>query len=145
MNAGLRIRITDPDDAYLGLEIHASNERFGGTTFIYAGLNELSEFAARIADFPASAEDQRTYEFGSRNAHGAGGYCGLRLFTLDSAGHAELEITLDDDEPRFGPGTAKLRIPFEAAGLDRFVRRLCVVERERDGEAVLGGGRPIHE
>ena len=48
---GLRASVIDGgDDDYLGIEIYSSANRFAGTTRIYAGLNELSEFAARSRD-----------------------------------------------------------------------------------------------
>src|SRR5260370_6550718 len=51
MPSGLAIKIVDPDDDYLEIEIHASNDRFAGTSRIYTGLDQLSEFAAQIAAF----------------------------------------------------------------------------------------------
>jgi len=47
------------------LEIRASNPRFAGSTGIYAGLTELSEFADRIGGFPSNPQDERNYEFGT--------------------------------------------------------------------------------
>jgi hypothetical protein len=76
MTEGLRIRIVDPDDDYLGIEIQVSNGRFAGSTRIFAGLQELTEFSAKIAGFPANPDDERIYEFGSREpqtAEGTGG------------------------------------------------------------------------
>ena len=138
MNPGLQFSVVDPDDDYLGIEIHGWNERFSGTTFIYAGLGELSEFAARIAGFPANKQDTRTYEFGSLDTQCAGGYCSLRFFTLDSAGHAALEIIVEDGAPRFGPESATFRLHVvDAASIDRFLQDLRLVERERIGEATL--------
>ena len=138
MNPGLQFSVVDPDDDYLGIEIHGWNERFSGTTFVYAGLDELSEFAARIAGFPANSQDMRTYEFGSLDGQIAGDYCSLRFFTLDSAGNAALEIILKDDEGRFGPETAKFRLHHvDAASINQFLQNLRLVEREQIGEATL--------
>lgn len=53
MTAGLTVRIVGQDDDYLGIEIQASNGRFVGSVRICAWLRELSDFAARIAGFPA--------------------------------------------------------------------------------------------
>ena len=41
MATGLSIRVVDPDDDYIGIEIRAVADRFVGTTQIYAGLDEL--------------------------------------------------------------------------------------------------------
>ena len=70
---GLTIEAVDNDGDYLGIEIRASNGRFAGYAWIYAGTDELSEFAAHIAGFPASFEDRRSYEFGSSDQNTAGG------------------------------------------------------------------------
>jgi hypothetical protein len=57
MLPGLTIKVVDPDDDYLGIEICASSDRFAGSAQIYAGLQELSELAARIAGFPSNPND----------------------------------------------------------------------------------------
>jgi hypothetical protein len=44
MAMGLTITIVDPDDDYLGIDMHAANVRFAGSARIYAGLDELSAF-----------------------------------------------------------------------------------------------------
>jgi hypothetical protein len=54
MTRGLTIRAVDPDEDYLGIEVSASNERFAGSTWIYAGVEELSELAAQMEGFPRS-------------------------------------------------------------------------------------------
>ena len=134
---GLTIKIVDPDDDYLGIEIHASNDRFAGSARIYAGLTDLSEFAGHIAGFPANARDERTYGFGSREPGVAGGYSGLRFHCLDQSAHAAVELALEDDDRRYGSGTAQLTIRIEAAAIDRFVEALRELEHARSGEAEL--------
>jgi hypothetical protein len=44
MERGLTITALGPDEDYLGIELVASNERFAGSAYIYAGVDELSEF-----------------------------------------------------------------------------------------------------
>jgi hypothetical protein len=134
---GLRIQVVDPDDDYLGIDIQAANNRFAGTARIYAGLNELSEFADQIRGFPANIHDERTYEFGSPDPSLAGGYCKLRFQCVDHAGHAVVVIVVEDDGQRYPHGNAELSFGVEAAEIDRFVARLGEVEQERSGEAVL--------
>jgi hypothetical protein len=63
MTPGLRISIIEPDEDYLGIEVAAASARFAGTTRIYAGLDELSIFASRIAGFPATAEESTKLRF----------------------------------------------------------------------------------
>ncbi len=138
MASGLTIKIVDPDADYLGIEIHASNDRFAGSTRIYAGLEELSEFANQIAGFPVSVHD--------------GGYVSLVLLsrlappgnvsdcvstTSTGRRHAAVEIALEDDGRRYTWGTAELSFRIEAAAIDRFTKSLREVEHARSGEAVL--------
>ena len=137
MAARLTIRIVDPDDDYLGVEIHAFNDRFAGSTRIYAGIEELSEFAAHIAGFPAKASDERIYEFGSRKPSVAGGYCSLRFHCLDRSGHAAVEIALEDDDQLYTVGAAQLSFHIAAAAIDRFARALRELQGARSGEATL--------
>jgi hypothetical protein len=87
MQHGLTIAIVDVDPDYLGSEIHASNDRFAGTTWIYAGLTELGEFAAQVAVFPSNTQDERNYEFGTPDPGIAGGYCKLSFQCIDRARH----------------------------------------------------------
>jgi len=137
MEAGLKITVVDPDDDYLGIEIRAWNDRFAGTTRIFAGLEDLSELAAQIAGFPARIPDERTFQFGTRDPHYAGGYCGLCFRTVDSVGHAVVEIDVQDDDQLYSPGISKFSIPVEAAAVDRFVIGLRTVQAARSGETGL--------
>jgi hypothetical protein len=134
---GLSIKVVDPDDDYLGIDIQAANKRFAGTARIYAGRDELSEFANQISGFPANVQDERTYEFGSPDPSMAGGYCKLRFQCVDQAGHVLIVIVVEDDDGRYPPGKAELNFGAEPAGIDRFVKRLREIELERSGEAVL--------
>lgn len=137
---GLRIKVVDPDADYLGIDIHAANKRFAGTARIYAGLDELSEFANQISGFPANIQDERTYEFGSPDPSMAGGYCKLSFQFVDQAGHVLIAIVVKDDDGRYPPGKAELNFGAEPAEIDRFVERLREIELERSGEAVLAAG-----
>jgi hypothetical protein len=138
MKTGLIIRIVDPQDDYLGIEIRAANSRFAGSAQFYAGLTELSEFATEITGFPVNAEDERLFEFGSRDAGVAGGYGRFRFHCIDQAGHAAIEVAIEDEwHPS---GEAHFSLMVEAADIDRFISRLHEVERERAGEAALAVG-----
>jgi hypothetical protein len=137
MEPGFSITIVDPDDDYLGIEMHACNGRFAGSARIYAGFADLTDFATQIVGFPKKPQDQRTYEFGSREASFAGGYCNLRFHCLDWAGHATVEVVLEDDDEPYAPASAKLSFRVEAAGIDRFIASLRGLEHRRCGAAVL--------
>ena len=104
-----------------------------------AGLDELSEFAARIAGFPSNSDDERIYEFGSRDPSVAGGYAGLR-FSFDRAGHAIAEIGIEEDHGLFGRAMAHLSFRIEAAAIDRFANALREIQHAHSGEAFLPAG-----
>ena len=137
----LKISVIDPDPDYLGIEISASNARFSGTTKIYAGLDQLTELAVVITGFPMSPKDERSYEFGTKNEGFAGGYCALRFYCRDRAGHAAADIEIEDDNMFYSEATARFTIPILPAGVDEFVRVLQLVEQAQSGEAILEGER----
>jgi len=134
---GFTVTAVDPDADYLGIEIRDYNERFAGSTRIYAGLDNLSRFAGTIEGFPTGHLDSRAYEFGTRDPSFAGGYCSVTLSCLDRAGHVGVEVVLEDDDGRYAPAPAKFSFRTEPAAIDRFVERLRRVEQERSGSAVL--------
>jgi hypothetical protein len=133
----LKINVIDPDPDYLGIEISASSARFCGATRIYAGLDQLTEFTQVIGGFPTSPEDERWYEFGTKDEGFAGGYCALRFFCRDRAGHAAVDIEIEDDGAFYSVGSARFTIPVLPAEIDEFVKNLKLVEQAQSGEARL--------
>jgi hypothetical protein len=137
MLAGLTITAVDPDADYLGIEIRASNDRFSGSTWIYAGVDELLEFAGKIDGFPSGYEDQRMHEFGTCDPSFAGGFCGITLRCLDRGGYVAVYIDIQDDGSRCAPAQAQFSFATEPAAVDRFVQRLREIEQDRSGSASL--------
>jgi hypothetical protein len=138
MSSLLRVIVTDPDPDYLGIDIVASGNRFSGAAKIYAGLHQLNEFADVIEGFPKNWKDERTYTFGTKDKGVAGGFCELRFYCRDRAGHVAVEVELEDDDRYYSEAFAKFALfPVVAAELDKFVRELRSVERTRTGEARL--------
>lgn len=133
----LTIKVVDPDDDYIGIEIRASNGRFAGSARIYAGLDQLSALAEHISGFPASPSDGRMYQFGDPGRSAAAGHVTLRFRCLDLSGHAAVEIAVQDKDGLCGPERASLSFRVEAAGIDRFATMLRELESSRYGEAVL--------
>lgn len=137
MAGTLTIKVIEWDDDYLALGICGSNERFAGSTRVYAGLDELTELADFISGFPQGATDERRYEFGSQEPGIAGGFCSLRFYCIDSVGHARLGVVLIDDDTREWHGSASFGFPVFAADIDRFVLRLRQVKDQSSPEAIL--------
>ena len=139
MEAGFTIDISDTNDDYLDADIHVWNARFSGRTHTYVGNTALTQLAEIIDGFPASVPDERQYEFGTRDRKYAGGYCGLRFYTVDSVGHAALDVDIVDDPGWYAANhIVKLTIPVVAADIDRFIKALYALEVRRHGSITLG-------
>lgn len=137
MRSGVNITVVDVDRDYLGIEIRASNDRFAGSARIYAGLTQLTEFADAIAGFPSSPQDERKYVFGASGQQFAGGCCNFSLRCTDYAGHARLDVAIEDDEVHDQAGIAKFGFGVLAADIDQFTLKLREMEKEQTGEATL--------
>ena len=137
MERGLTITALDPDEDYLGIEVVASNERFAGSAYIYAGVEELSDLAAKMEGYPRSIDDRRTHEFGNRDPAYAGGFVSITLHCLDRAGHLGVDLVLEDDAGRYPRAHAAFGFQTEPAALDNFIESLRKVERDRFGSASL--------
>jgi hypothetical protein len=127
MTSYLRIVVTDPDPDFLGIEIFASSARFSGATRVYAGLDQLTEFAEVIAGFPTSPEDRRRYLFGTKDKGFAGGYCALRFFCRERAGHAAVDIEFEDDSVFCSEASGKFTITVLPADIEKFASKLRMV------------------
>jgi len=136
MDSGIRLRITDRDPDYYGVELRAWNGRFAATTFLFAGLRQLSELAAVIDSYRSGTGIVASYVIGTRDPGFAGGCCELRL-DADAVGHVTLDVDIDDDDQRFTAGHARLSLGTEFAPLDRFAQALRDLEGGRCGEAYL--------
>ena len=139
MTRGLAVKVVDVDPEYLGIEIRSSNGRFSGSTYIYAHADQLREFAGKLTGFPLSSSDRRTYEFGTRDPKSAGGFCGLRFYCVDSAGHARLDIEILDRDPTRDQEKSEARFSLSIAGadIDQFTTKLLEIQEAQTGEAGL--------
>jgi len=61
----------------------------------------------------------------------------MRFHCIDGAGHAAIEVIIEDDDKYYSAASARLSFQVEAADIDRFITRLRELEKERSGEAVL--------
>ena len=140
---GLTIRADTADnEGLVGVEIRVWNDRYTGSAFLWSTDRQLSECAACIAGFPARAGDQRSFHFGARDPGVAPGYCGLLFRTTDSAGHAVVDVVVEDGSYPLGdgrwetsPAKAEFSIPVEASDIDRFVAALHAMAGGRADEA----------
>jgi hypothetical protein len=138
----LAVKVVDPDGDYIGIDVRVSNDRYAGTVFVYAGLDEPVAIAEALAGFPACVGEERSVYLGSRDEKIAGGYCHLHFASTGSVGYVKLTATLEDDRKRHRGEKATLSIDgLTPSDIDRFVEDLRRVGRERRGEAVLAALR----
>lgn len=138
MSSSLRIFVTDRDPDYLDIEILATSGRFSGAAHVYADLDELTRFGKLLSGFPSGQGDERRYEFGTKDAGIAGGYCALRFYCKDSAGHAVLDVEFEDDDQIYSEASATFTMsPVCAAGMDRFIAQIESIRRAGSREAKL--------
>jgi hypothetical protein len=140
---GMTIRAGTADgDGLVGVEIRVWSDRYTGSAFLWSDATQLSDFASSIAGFPARAGDRRHFAFGSRDSGVTPGYCGLLFRTTNSAGHAVVDVVVEDGTYRRGdgrwetsPAKAEFSIPVEASDIDRFVAALRAMEAGDADEA----------
>ena len=66
----IAVVLEDPD--LQEVVISASSGLFSGQVNLYAGQNELKEFAERLRGFPSSRNDRREFTFGQNDLSGYG-------------------------------------------------------------------------
>jgi len=143
VDAGLTIAIVDSEVEALGVSLEASNGRFCGYVgAIYGGLDDVASLASGLAGFPATAEDARVFELGTRDLGGVAGWARLGFRVADPAGHGVLDVQLvttgwTGSTPGPVPETASFSMAVEAASVDRFVAQLRAISSVRSGVARL--------
>ena len=139
MKGFLKIEAVDPDDDYLGVEISASNDRFSASTYVYTGLNELSELGDILKGFPINYLDVRKFTLGQRMEDNvAGGFCELSFRCSDRSCHITVEIEIEDDSWRYTSASAKFAFSTFATDIDLFAQQLKNVSATQSGIASLG-------
>lgn len=138
MSAHLRIDIVDPDPDYCGLEVSAHNDRFAGSARIYAQLDDLKNLADTIRAFPLDSTDERTFSMGTPDEAFAGGYCSLRFYCKDGAGHVAVDAVFLDDSRFHSRGKAEFSLEsIEASQIDSFVDQLQKISQAEAGYATI--------
>jgi hypothetical protein len=130
------------DDAdMLEVRIAVSNGSFSGHTNVYVALGELASAADKLRSFPTSSRDERRVRWGSEEPSSRLGRVELLFRCRDGAGHPVLVADVMSSEMSAEePGqTVHLQLPFEAAGMDRFVEAPHDVEAAKRGVAILEG------
>jgi len=120
---GLDIELLWWDEDVNELRIRASNGTFAGEARVYVRPDGLESFAATLDGFPRSVGDRREIELGTFDPNMAGGGARALLWKRRATGPADAEITLwaatvGRDQ------SVSMKLAFEPAAIDEFVRRL---------------------
>jgi len=143
MESGLRIHCVWHDTDLVEVGISVSNGRFSGTARAYINHDDPENAATLLETFPRTPSDTREIGFGTMDAQYAGGGVWLRFFCTDGAGHAAVEIRLNDESK---PNTHRWLRPaqsahffanVEASAIDDFVRELRAFDPYESGSAWL--------
>jgi hypothetical protein len=138
MSMPLEVEVVWEDGEVLEIRVAASNQSFAGETYLYIRSGSLEAAAGLLRGFPSRPSDERRLRWPPESADPRLGHAAL-AFQSDSSGHAMLVADLMSSEQQGVPTGQKvmLKMPFEAAAMDRFVDALQRVGRTRTGVAVL--------
>lgn len=127
----------DPD--MIEVCVTVSNGGFSGRTNVYVAIGGLAAAADQLRGFPSGPGDERRVYWGSEKPESRLGQVDLLFRCRDGAGHPLMiaEVTSSDMSVEEPGQTVRLQLSFEAAGMDRFVETLRVVERAKRGIAML--------
>ncbi len=137
---GFRVEIIYADADLNEIRVSAWNGAFGGATDIYVKIGGLAELAAKLTGFPRDPSDVREFILGEFGREFEGGAVSMKFYCIDQAGHAYVESRIESNtESARVWQAATLAMPVEAAGIDRFVEDLRLLEKEKVGVALLEG------
>lgn len=128
------------DDSMIELRVSATDGLFSGLTQIYTSWESLSEFANHLRGFPRTTLDTVEDTNGE-----SGGYSYLRVLfrCIDGAGHAAVEIEMEQNQALAGPAdiraSVKLGFSIEPVAIDGFVAQLQAMVNSKKGSALLLG------
>ena len=137
MNPKLEIEYLGGDPSKI--RVTANNSGFSGTMEGYLNDSALHKLADDLKGFPVSNHSEAIFELGSREA--PDGFCSLRFYCFDLAGHTAAIVTLANEiasnETEDNRCFVTLKLQFEAAALDSFRATLVYGLGMGEGKAVL--------
>ena len=139
-DAGILIELGWWDTDVLQCDVSCSNGAFAGRTRIYMGHSRLTEMAGALNAFPTHVGDVRDFELATlSDPQAPAGSVLLHFCCLDSSGHIAVDVQLRGDTcAAMGQlESVALRIPLEAAAIDKFVEQLRNFRNEGGGVAHL--------
>jgi hypothetical protein len=107
------------DDTSWNIDLHATNGRYSAALEFYSDPRQLRYFAERLTSFGGRLSDDARLEFGSGQENTAYQFL-IRAYCWDAAGHAAVEILLDNKERAPYGARANFHILCDAASINRF-------------------------
>lgn len=139
MDPKLEIEYLESDPSKIW--VTANNSVFAGGMDVYINENTLRTLAAELEEFPRSSNAEIVYEAGSEES--PYGYCGLRFYCFDSAGHTAVIVKLINEIASNVPDDNRcqvvMKLQFEAISLDSFKNSLIHALKAGKGKATLRG------
>ena len=137
----LSVEVLWNDRDLLEVLVVVSNRCFSGATNLYVGLHDLRAAADQICGFPTDPDDERRVLWGSEKPESRTGGVALSFRCRDAVGHCVVDAELRSSDLGSEPAgqLVRLQLAFEPASMDRFVKALLDVDREKRGMAVLEG------
>jgi hypothetical protein len=135
----LEIAVVWNDPDFQEVVVSASSGKFWGKVNLYAGPNELKEFAERLNGFPSSRGDKREFTFGQNDLSGYG-VASLIFYCRDSTGHVALDVALQSTQAAYslrGNESAVIVIPAVIGDIDRFAAELRNINNRVGARALL--------
>lgn len=139
MNPVLEIEYLESDPSKIW--VVANNSSFAGCTEEYINESTLQNLASELEGFPRSSGAEVLFEAGSEDSHS--GYCKLRFYCFDSAGHTavivELANPIASNVSVDNRCKVTMKLQFEASSLDSFRDSLLRALKAGKGKASLRG------
>ena len=137
----LELRVIWKDDDLVELNVIATNNRFFGTTKVYADAESISisSFAQSLIGFP-HGNKELLYQAGTKEGNS---YFAMNFFCVDKAGHIGVVINLENKVlSEFGYKEVEklqMQINVESNAIDNFQRALYHMATSQKGTAILFG------
>jgi hypothetical protein len=136
---GITLEVIWFDNDMTEVLLRCSNGYFSGQAEIYLANDGFEGIAQTLRGFPSTPSDSRDIGIGTFNPEHADGGARMHFHCLDSPGHAAVDVQLRGDGSK-GLGEVQsvaLRIPIEAAAIDRFIQELRAIDKTVGARATL--------
>lgn len=119
MRLSLELLWRDPDDGMLELRLSLRSTAQSVAVDFYDYAPSLTAWGMQLAAFPASIDDEVTFERGTKEDN-TNLWLAIRAFVANGAGATALELEYEERSGRLDRKSARFAVPIEAAAINRF-------------------------